>query len=483
MATFRSRQRIRFNGFSPFVAFLLVASFGLLFGCKGPEAPEEFVFTEKDAARFRELADQAMGGSGVNLTSSGSGAAMGSEPYLMPLSGTGTTVGPDGVPVLDLSMLPTYRAIRTGGTAVAGNIYRVTNEFLNVRSKPSAGGPSLERLTRGDIVDVIEFVNAGWAHVKTVVGKTDGYVATQYIARITSDEKLAEEKKKFEGMYYVNFGFVNVRAAADQKAEKIGEIPGQTIVKPLSISGPWARISFNGKDGYVSTGYLAPFLPRFLVRQEKYELPALMYSLDQSGAIDAIVANTARLKQEGYTIITFRDFHDFLVRQEAQNITLQSKQVMLGVTGVTAANVRELSDTLMENNIRATFFIRTKDIGLSGITEKMLITLGANGFDIESAGQSGDDLRAMTNAQVEMELRQSRQILEAYTHRSIIAISYPQGGVNDRVAQMAQEAGYLLGVTNTPDRTFTRDQLLRLPSFLVFPSMSADEVLKTVKGS
>ena len=157
--------------------------------------------------------------------------------------------------------------------------------------------------------------------------------------------------------------------------------------------------------------------------------------------------------------------------------------MLLGVTGVTAENIRGLSDALTENSIRATFFIRTKDIGLTGITEKMMLTLSANGFDLESAAHTGDDLRAMTNAQVELELKQSRQILEAYTHKQIVAISYPQGGVNDRVQQMAQEAGYLLGVTNTPDRTFTRDQLLRLPSFLVFPSMSAEEVLKTVRGS
>jgi len=181
--------------------------------------------------------------------------------------------------------------------------------------------------------------------------------------------------------------------------------------------------------------------------------------------------------------MTLRDFHDFLLRQEQQDARLQGNRVLLGITGVTASNVREASDALAQNNVPATLFIETRYLGLKGITEKMLLTLSANGFDIESAGHTGDDLRALTNAQVELELKQSRQLLENYTHKRVIAIAYPQGGVNDRVMQLAMEVGYLLGITSAPERTFTRDQLLRLPSFLIFPSMTGDEVMKMVKGT
>lgn len=489
MAALRSRRRVRFNTIHPFSVFLLIACFGLLFGCKGPgDVEEEYVFTEQDVARYRELAQQAEESArgavtGTGGTTEGTDLTQGERPYLEGVSGSGTSSPAAGIPVLDLSLLPTYRAIRAGGANVQGNIFRVTNDFLNVRATASAGGANVTRLTRGDLVEVLEFVNAGWAKVKTVSGGKEGFVASQYIARITSDDKLAEEKKKYEGQYYVNFRFVNVRSAPEQGSAKLGEIPSQAIVKPVSIQGAWAKVPFQGKEGYVSTQYLSPFLPRFLVRQERYTLPVLHYRLGQTGVAEAIVAHVAALRQDGYTIWTMRDFHDFLLRQEQQDVRLPAKVAALTLSGLTPQNVRETTDMLTQNGIKATLFLETRFLGLTGITEKTVLTLGANGFDLESAGHTGDDLRALTNAQVELELKQSRQLLEGFTHKRVVAISYPQGGTNDRVMQIAMEAGYLLGVSGTPDRSFTRDQLLRLPSFLIFPSMTADEVMRMAKGS
>jgi peptidoglycan/xylan/chitin deacetylase (PgdA/CDA1 family) len=150
---------------------------------------------------------------------------------------------------------------------------------------------------------------------------------------------------------------------------------------------------------------------------------------------------------------------------------------------VNADNVKQVSDALTTANIPATLFVYTKDVGLNGITEKMLLTLMANGFDVQSAGHTGDDLRALTNAQVGLELKQSREILEQITHKTVYAVLYPQGGTNDRVMQLAAEAGYLFGISNTPDREFTRDEFLRLPSFAIFPTATADDVVRMVKGS
>src|SRR3989339_1638785 len=62
------------------VAFLLVASFGILFaGCGGkpPADEEEFAFTAEDLARFRDLARQAdMGESGTTVLDLASGATV-----------------------------------------------------------------------------------------------------------------------------------------------------------------------------------------------------------------------------------------------------------------------------------------------------------------------------------------------------------------------------------------------------------------------
>ncbi len=471
-------SRSRKNNMGPFVAFMIVASFGILFvGCKGPEAVDEnqdFVFTQENADQAHQLAQEA---------SSGALTGTGTSPYLEPIdSGTGSTTD---TAVLDLSMVPTYKSIREGQANGGKDVYHVTNEFLNLRDKPATTGANVVRLNYGDAVEVLSFVNAGWAQVKTPAGQT-GYVATRYIAKMTSDEDLPAEKKKFEGQYYVTYGFVNVRKEANQKSEKIGEIPGQTIIKPTTMTKEWAGVTMaDGKAGFVAMSYLAPFKPAFIVRQNKYTLPVLHYQLTKGQEADilkALVSHVALLKQQGKSFITFARFGDLLLQQQRQGTTIDSNYVIIAVTGITPDNVRAASDALNTAGINATLFIETHNIGLSGITQKTLLTLLANGFDIESATHTGDDLRALTNAQMDLELKESRKIIEDMTGKPVMAIAYPASGSNDRVMELASADGYLLGLGTGSNTTFTRDQLLNIPGIDIFPNMSADEVSTLVKA-
>ncbi len=456
----------------PFVAFLLVASFGILFaGCKGPEdvtEDQDFVFTQENIDEAHQLANQA---------SSDAVSGTGTSPYLEGI-GTGSGASADTA-VLDLSMVTTYNSIRAGQGASGKNVYRVTNEFLNVRDKTSTTAGNVARLNYGDSVEVLAFPNASWAQVKTAAGLT-GYVSSRYIAKMTSDEQLAAEKQAFEGQYYVSFGFVNIRKEANQASEKLGEIPGQTIVRPNSISGTWANVTYDGKVGYVAMSYLTPFLPNFIVRQNQYTLPVLHYQLtkgQETEILASLTKHVTALKAAGKTFTTFARFHDQLVEQQRRDIRLDDKSVIIAITGVTSDNVRAVSDALIAANIDATFFLQTKNVGLSGITQKTLLNLMANGFDIQSATHTGDDLRALTNAQVELELKQSRKIIEDLTNKDVIAVAYPTGGSNDRVMQLASEAGYLLGLSTGSNKTFTREQLLNIPGIDIFPNMTAEEVV------
>jgi len=462
----------------PLVGFIILASFGILFaGCSGPEDVEgdDLVFTEDDVTRYRELADEARTGSGAT----GSGERV---PFIEPLdSGSGSSQ--DEV-VLDLSSVDAFKSMRMGAASAGANMYQVTNDFLNIRETPSTGGKNVARIEFGQSVELIEFFDGQWAKVK-VPGGAEGYVAYRYLSKVTSEERMAEEKKQFENMYYVSFGFVNMRKEANQGSEKIGEIPGQKIVKPLSIENGWAKVSYEGKEGFVSTSYLAPITPNFIVRQETYDLPVLHYRLakdQEKQLVEAIAQHVNALRADGYSFMTLRDLHDLLLRQQQRDVRLDPKKVVVAVSGITADNYRSVSDALNTNGITATLFLETQHVGISGITEKNLLTLMANGFDIQSGTHTGDDLRALTNAQVELELKQSRQILESYTRKPVFAVAYAQGGVNDRVAQLAAEAGYLFGVGDDADRSFTRGQFLRIPAMIIFPSMSADEVMNFVKG-
>ncbi len=482
MAHYRSRRRSssrNAKAFSPVIGFLLIACFGILFaGCSSSQtADDEYVFTAEDAAKFHELAQQVQEDDETKTSGSGS---VSSGPYIAPLNTASGALNAD-IPVLDLSMVKTYQAVRTGAKNGGPNMFRVTNEFLNVRSAAATNAATVSTLNRGDVLEVIGFENARWAKVK--VGGGVGYVSTDYIARTVSEEKLAEEKKVYEGQSFVNFKFVNMRTDTSVSSEKIAEIPGQTILVVKQVKGDWSLVSYQGKDGYVSNEYLKPFLPNFLVRQDSFKLPVIQFRLGQAEILKNMPDQLAKLKAAGVNFMTMRDFSDLLLKQEQRDTRLNPNSAAVAVTGITASNVKEVSDALQNAGVKATLFIQTKNVGINGITEKMILTLLANGFDLQSAAHTGDDLRSLTNSQIELELKQSRQLLEQYTKRSVFAIAYPQGGANDRVMDLAASAGYLLGITTDSDNSFTRDQLLQMPSFAVFPTTSADELVRAVKGS
>lgn len=477
----------------PLLAFLLVASFGILFaGCGGEQSPDEFVITDSDMEHFQKLADEAEGKvasvSGaassvrvVEIDASDVRKEAGSAASAVSAGQTASRAAQPVIPALDLSRVPQYDAIRKAA-AVSADGYVVNAATVNLRSQPNAkAGALLASLPRGTGLQLIDFIDGTWARVRTADGK-DGFVTHRAIAKPVTDGMLEAEKKKFENTYYVNYSFLNVRASADQKSEKLGEIPGQSIVRPLSKDAKWAKVSFQGKEGYVAAQYLSPLLPVFLVRQETFTLPVLVYDLSQQGALEAMAGHVGALRNDGVAFLTLRSLHDQLV-EKGENARISGKNVVVALTGLTPANVKPAADKLNALGVAGTLFIRTDQVGMRGITEKMLLTLAANGMDIESATHAGDDLRTLTSAQVELELKQSRKMLEDMSRRSIVAVLYPGGGVNDRVEELAGAAGYLLGVSNSAERSFTRAQLLRLPSYPIFPSMSVDEVLRIGRGA
>ncbi len=480
-STYAYRRRAHAHSSRPLIAFLLIASFGILFaGCGGASdsglQEEEFRFTEEDVARFRELARDAQD----EVDQEG-----GSDVFVPRLDETEESRGGEteesGPLIVDLSNVETFKTIRSGPGAVGENLYRVTNIFLNVRSEPRVTSAAVTRLRQGDVLELLDFVDAAWARVR-LPNDDEGYVSTRYIGKLVSEDKLAEEKKAFDGLYFVDFGFLNVRAEPDTSAEKLGELQGQAIVRPLYMDEVWARVPFNDKEGYIAVEYLSPFLPNLLVRQEDYQVPALHYRLNQTGLTGVLAQHIDHLKTEGYKFITMRDLYNTVLEQQDRDVRIDPNSVLLLISDVTKENAQDVSDVLRVSGVKATLFISTKNIGFDGITEKQIITLQANGFDIQSGGHMGDDLRSLTNSQVDLELKQSRKILEARTGKEVFAIAYPWGGVNGRVMEKTADAGYLFGIGASPQKTFTREKFLEMPSFLISVSMSAADVLALVHG-
>lgn len=458
--------------------FLLIASFGMLFaGCSRVTGPndgdmrpdESTVFTSEDLEKVNTLP--------VLDIKNASGAARSSDRAVIERmdTGSGEAIAPSP---LDPSLARTYATIRQS-TPVKANTFRVVNEFVNIRKEANIRAESVARLEQGQEMLVTEFINASWAKVKLESGQ-EGYVSTRYIAKMVDEQELRNESKLYENQYFVSYGFVNVRKSPDSGSEKIGEILGQTIVKPLSHDDVWARVSFEGKEGYVSMQFLSPFQPQLLVRQSSYQLPILQYTLDGSTGLEVLATHVDRLKREGFQFLTLRNLFDVVLVQESRDARLAPKSVVVTVSGITPGNLQAISSTLLRLGIPATFFLQTNQVGISGISEKQILTLQANGFDIQSGGHTGDDLRGVTNAQLKLELEQSRLLLEELTNRTIFAVQYPAGGTNERVQLYAEKAGYLFGISDAPGNSFTRNNFLRLPGYSVKSSMTADDLLALV---
>jgi len=455
--------------------FLLVASFGILFaGCGQPEPDksfEEFTFTDEELAAIHAISGDGTASSSESeetvVLSVGSGS----------VSLTTGGVSDVTVPSVDNVKVAQYAQLRTSAGEQGAGIYRVNNPFLNVRASMIVTSAQVGTLKNGDLVTVLEMPNAEWAKIRMQDGK-EGYVAFRYLARMTTEEKLPNEKKAFEGKFFVDFAFLNMRREPSSQSEKLIEVPGKTIVTPLSSGNGWARIQYEGKDGYVSTQYLTPFTPAFLVRQESYEVPMLQYSADDTTSLSALSKHMDTLKAAGKKVVTLRTLYDTVLAQESRDARVPPNTVVLTIVGINMANVRQVSDALDAARVNATLFIQTKDLGLTGITEKTVLTLLANGNEIQSGGHTGDDLRTMTDAQVRLELGQSKKLIEDMTKREVYAIQYPRGGINDRILIEAGDRGYLFGISQSPEKRFTRAQFLRLPTLIVGSGMSGDDVVK-----
>lgn len=49
---------------------------------------------------------------------------------------------------------------------------------------------------------------------------------------------------------------LNVRASSNKNGEVLGKLSKNDIINVTSIENGWAKIKYNGRDGYVSTSYL-----------------------------------------------------------------------------------------------------------------------------------------------------------------------------------------------------------------------------------
>ncbi|WP_251555165.1 polysaccharide deacetylase family protein [Neobacillus muris] len=184
------------------------------------------------------------------------------------------------------------------------------------------------------------------------------------------------------------------------------------------------------------------------------------------------------LRDNGYTMLTFESW------QETEHV---QKPILVTFDDGYKNNINayKIFQRLKTDKFlpAATIFAISDFIGWTNrLTAGDLKVLGNSGmFSIQSHTVTHPDLTKAAN--LEDELKLSKQKIENITGKPVIAISYPYGNTNHRVIQQAKEY-YLFGLTTTPGpfiKKGLKEEYLQLPRTYIKYSTSLDEFKKIVQ--
>ncbi|MEK5054468.1 SH3 domain-containing protein [Niallia sp. FSL K6-0212] len=129
---------------------------------------------------------------------------------------------------------------------------------LNVRESASTKANVVTKLKNNTKVEVVSDSN-GWAKIK--VNGINGYVSSQYIKAVQSEEKKtansSNKQQKVTKYVNVNTGSsLNLRNSPSNSASIIVKLAKDVPVTVYSESNGWSKVEAYGKQGYVATQYL-----------------------------------------------------------------------------------------------------------------------------------------------------------------------------------------------------------------------------------
>lgn len=129
-----------------------------------------------------------------------------------------------------------------------GPRYASATTTVNVRKSDSEQADKLGKVSRGTRVEVQEVLLNGWT--KIVYEGKDGYIKSEYL-------QLEESAANLEVIGTVTATTnINVRAAADESAERLGVLAGGASLELLGNENGWCKVNYNGQVAYVKADYV-----------------------------------------------------------------------------------------------------------------------------------------------------------------------------------------------------------------------------------
>ncbi len=149
-------------------------------------------------------------------------------------------------------------------------------------------------------------------------------------------------------------------------------------------------------------------------------------------------------------------------RQQVPVVAIEQAQAMLGPRFTAHGVVLTFDDAWADNHVNAleplsrhrlpaTLYTPSRLLGAPGfMTRAQLLEMDAEGVAIGAHSRTHTDLRACGPAQLEHEIRGSKEDLEDLIAKPVTSFAYPAGLVDDRVVTAVSEAGFTTAVTTRP---------------------------------
>lgn len=140
---------------------------------------------------------------------------------------------------------------------------KVVKENTKLKIVPVINATDIIEVKKDEEVKVIETIN-GWACIITeqakgwirLDGLKDKEVKPVEVPQEQPKEQPKEEAKP-KTIKYVKSATINVRKEANKSSEIVANLSLNTSVEVISEQDGWAKVKFNGKEGYIASSLLA----------------------------------------------------------------------------------------------------------------------------------------------------------------------------------------------------------------------------------
>ncbi len=204
---------------------------------------------------------------------------------------------------------------------------------------------------------------------------------------------------------------------------------------------------------FLSVLVLAVF-PRAAVRCETaraVRVPILMYHhirttqkddikmlKDLSCSLDDLKRHCRYLKANGYSTITFQDLFEYF----QNDVPLPEKPVILTFDDGYQDNWNAYKE-LRKKNMKGVFFVVLKTLGDSKhLSKTQVLAMSRDGMEIGSHSLHHEDLTKITEQKAEQEILQSKEALELFLGRPVLAFCYPGGKFNKKTLKILARSTY-----------------------------------------